>query len=133
MAEFKQQEKSICPIVETIRLIGTEPRLIVLRYLFEGPKGFNALLKQTGLSSKTLSSTLKFLEEAGIVERRIVSTRPFKVEYSLTKMGEDLKGLFDVMKEWGEKWVIGNSNIKKGGSLVEEADVKEVKAEKKED
>ncbi|MEW9491739.1 MAG: helix-turn-helix domain-containing protein [Candidatus Aramenus sulfurataquae] len=132
MAEFKQQEKSICPIVETIRLIGTEPRLIVLRYLFEGPKGFNALLKQTGLSSKTLSSTLKFLEEAGIVERRIVSTRPFKVEYSLTKMGEDLKGLFDVMKDWGEKWVIGNSNIKKGSSVVD-ADVKEVKAEKKED
>ncbi|MCI2413835.1 MAG: helix-turn-helix transcriptional regulator [Candidatus Aramenus sp.] len=132
MVEFKQQEKAICPIVETIRLIGTEPRLIVLRYLFEGPKGFNALLKQTGLSSKTLSSTLKFLEEAGIVERRIMSTRPFKVEYSLTKMGEDLKGLFDVMKDWGEKWVIGNSNIKEGGSLVEEADVKEVKAEKKE-
>ncbi len=107
MAKAKAQEESLCPIVETIKLIGTEPRLIVLRYLFEGPKGFNALLKETGLSSKTLSSTLKFLEEAGIVERRIVSTRPFKVEYSLTKMGRELSSLFDVMKEWGEKWVIG--------------------------
>lgn len=98
--------KTICPIVETIRIIGTEARLIVLRYLFDGPKGFNQLLRLTGLSSKTLSSTLKFMEEVGIVERRVVTTRPFKVEYSLTQRGKELESLFKYMGQWGERWIL---------------------------
>ncbi|QKR00066.1 helix-turn-helix transcriptional regulator [Metallosphaera tengchongensis] len=107
-----EQNKSACPIVETIKIIGTEPRLLVLRYLFEGPRGFNKLLKETGLSSKTLSSTLKFMEDNDIVERKIVSTRPFKVEYSLTDKGKELQSLFKIMGEWGEKWVLSPTGRK---------------------
>ncbi|ABP94442.1 MULTISPECIES: helix-turn-helix domain-containing protein [Metallosphaera] len=104
-----EQNKTTCPIVETIKIIGTEARLLVLRYLFDGPKGFNQLLRETGLSSKTLSSTLKFMEEAGIVERRIVGTRPFKVEYALTSKGKELESIFKLMGQWGEKWVLNKN------------------------
>ncbi|AWR99242.1 winged helix-turn-helix transcriptional regulator [Metallosphaera hakonensis] len=103
--------RTTCPIVETIKIIGTEARLLVLRYLFDGPKGFNQLLRDTGLSSKTLSSTLKFMEDVGIVERRIVSTRPFKVEYILTDKGKELETIFKVMGQWGEKWVLEKVKI----------------------
>jgi DNA-binding HxlR family transcriptional regulator len=105
-----EEVKTICPIVETIKIIGTESRLIVLRYLFDGPKGFNQLLRLTGLSSKTLSSTLKFMEESGIVERKVVATRPFKVEYTLTQKGKDLESLFKQMGQWGEKWVLNRGS-----------------------
>ncbi|AOL15905.1 transcriptional regulator [Sulfolobus sp. A20] len=109
----EQEEKKICPIVETIKIIGTEPRLLVLRYLFDGPKGFNELLRETKLSSKTLSSTLKFLENTGIIERKIASTRPFRVEYVLTDKGKELENLFKIMKDWGEKWVLRSAEFQK--------------------
>ncbi|ARM75258.1 winged helix-turn-helix transcriptional regulator [Acidianus manzaensis] len=104
MAQNKD-EQVICPIVEAINAVGTEARLLVLRYLFDGDKGFNELLRLTKLSSKTLASTLKYLEEKKIIQRNIISTRPFKVSYSLTEKGKDLKPVFDDLRKWGEKWM----------------------------
>lgn len=98
-----QKDQSFCPVVEAIRVIGSEPKLLVLRYLFDGDKGFNELLKLTRLSSKTLSSTLKYLEEKKLIERKIVSTRPFRVSYSLTERGRGLKPVFDELRKWAEK------------------------------
>lgn len=59
----------------------------------------------SGINSKTLSATLKFLEEYGIVDRRIVSTRPFLVQYSLTPAGLDLKAALEAFGNWGVKWL----------------------------
>jgi len=44
--------KEICPIVSAIAVIGSEPKLLTIRYLLEGPKRFNELQKLTLLSSK---------------------------------------------------------------------------------
>lgn len=94
-----------CPVVGAIKSIVTESRLLVVRHLFTGPKGFNELLRVSGINSKTLSATLKFLEEHGIVERKIVSTRPFLVQYSLTPAGLDLKAALEAFGNWGAKWL----------------------------
>jgi len=94
-----------CPVVGAIKSIVTESRLLVVRHLFTGPKGFNELLRASGINSKTLSATLKFLEDYGIVDRRIVSTRPFLVQYSLTPAGLDLKGALEAFGNWGAKWL----------------------------
>ncbi|BFH73822.1 helix-turn-helix domain-containing protein [Sulfurisphaera javensis] len=99
-------DSNICPIVETIKVIGTEAKLLVLRYLFDGGKGFNELQRITGLSSKTLSNTLKDLEEAGIIRRVIVSDRPFRVKYELTEKGKELKSVFTEMEKWGNKHLL---------------------------
>ena len=94
-----------CPVVGAIKSIVTESRLLVVRHLFTGPKGFNELLRVSGINSKTLSATLKFLEEYGIVDRKIVSTRPFLVQYSLTPAGLDLKAALEAFGVWGAKWL----------------------------
>jgi DNA-binding HxlR family transcriptional regulator len=94
-----------CPVVGAIKSIVTESRLLVVRHLFTGPKGFNELLRVSGINSKTLSATLKFLEEYGIVDRKIVSTRPFLVQYSLTPAGLDLKAALEAFGNWGAKWL----------------------------
>jgi DNA-binding HxlR family transcriptional regulator len=94
-----------CPMVRTIRTMVSESRLIVVRHLLEGPKGFNELMRTSGINSKTLSITLKYLEDRGVVVRRIVSTRPFKVQYSLSQSGEDLKPVLNALGEWGTKWL----------------------------
>lgn len=101
----KTAGNGLCPIVNSIDIIGTKWKLIVIRYLVDSPMGFNLLLRKTGTNnSKELSLTLKQLQRDGIVERRIVSTQPFRVEYALTKKGEELRPVLDQLRVWGEKW-----------------------------
>lgn len=102
---MEQKMTDLCPIVETIKIIGSEAKLLVLRYLFDGSKGFNELQRLTKLSSKTLSSTLKDLEENEIIRRIVVSDRPFRVKYELTEKGKELKPLFQEMEKWGNKYL----------------------------
>ena len=94
-----------CPVVGAIRAIVTESRLLVVRHLFSGPKRFNELLRESGINSKTLSETLKFLEQMGVVNREILSTRPFTVQYSLTASGLELKPVLEGLGNWGHKWL----------------------------
>ena len=65
---------------------------------------FNALKEAVdGVSSKVLSDSLENLEEHGLVDREIVSEKPFRVEYSLTERGRSLGPVIDAMREWGEE------------------------------
>jgi DNA-binding HxlR family transcriptional regulator len=79
--------------------------LLVVRHLFTGPKRFNELLRESGINSKTLSGTLKFLEQMGVVKREILSTRPFTVQYSLSASGAELKPVLEGLGNWGHKWL----------------------------
>lgn len=95
-----------CPMVNAIREIGGEWKLIIIRYLSEGPQGFNELMKNIpDVNSKTLASTLKYLEQHEIINRDVESTRPFRVKYSLTPKGDALESALLYLKEWGERWV----------------------------
>jgi DNA-binding HxlR family transcriptional regulator len=102
---MKEPADDKCPVVGAIKAVVTESRLLVVRHLFSGPKGFNELLRVSGINSKTLSATLKFLEGYGIVDRKIVSTRPFLVQYSLTPAGLDLRLALEAFGNWGAKWL----------------------------
>ncbi len=94
-----------CPVIGAIKAIVTESRLLVVRHLFNGPKGFNQLMRESGINSKTLSATLRFLEENGIVKRDVISTRPFTVLYSLSASGLELKPALEALGNWGMKWL----------------------------
>lgn len=101
------EKRQLCPVVEAIRLFGNERKMVVIYYLFDGGKGFNELERLTGLNSKTLSLTLKELEEVGIVRRIIVSDRPFRVKYELTEKGQELKNVYEELRKWGSKYLNG--------------------------
>ncbi|MBX0325543.1 helix-turn-helix transcriptional regulator [Halomicroarcula sp. F13] len=74
--------------------------VIVHELLRDGPLGFSDLLTEINdISSKVLSESLDNLEEAGFVERTIVSERPFRVEYSLTNRGIALDSVIDKVRE----------------------------------
>ncbi|MEF8908350.1 MAG: helix-turn-helix domain-containing protein, partial [Haloarculaceae archaeon] len=78
--------------------------VIVHRLLEGGPQGFNALQESVdGISSKVLSDSLDDLEDAGLVDRAIISEKPFRVEYSLTERGADLEPVVEAMREWGQR------------------------------
>jgi DNA-binding HxlR family transcriptional regulator len=97
-----------CPITTTATLIGKKWHpVIVHRLLREGPLGFNALKQEVdGISSKVLSDSLEDLEEKQLVDRAIISEKPFRVEYSLTEHGESLEDVIVAMRDWGQTHLV---------------------------
>ena len=53
-----------------------------------------------GLSKKVLTSTLRRLEETGIVARHVYAEMPVRVEYTLTPLGWRLTELLMALYEW---------------------------------
>jgi len=92
-----------CPITSTATLIGKKWHPVILHRLLEaGPMGFNDLKEDVdGISSKVLSDSLEDLEEKDLVDREVVSDRPFRVNYSLTERGESLEPVIYAMRDWG--------------------------------
>ncbi|AHZ24386.1 transcriptional regulator (plasmid) [Haloferax mediterranei ATCC 33500] len=88
-------------------VIGRKWHPVIVRQLLEGgPSGFSELKEQIdGISGKVLSENLKDLEGHQIVERRTVSTRPHRVEYSLTEPGRELEPMITAMREWGREYL----------------------------
>lgn len=98
-----------CPIVEAIRQMGGEWNMIVVRYLLDKPMGFNEILRNArGMNSKTLSRVLKNLQEREIVDRKVLSTQPFSVEYSLTEKGMAMQPIMEQLRKWGSNWVLSD-------------------------
>jgi DNA-binding HxlR family transcriptional regulator len=99
-------EHSLCPVLAAVGVIGTEWRLAIVHRLLGGPQRFSELLHSNPrLNAKTLSATLKYLESQGILQRTVVSTRPFHVIYSLTEMGFGLEPAARELRLWGERWL----------------------------
>jgi DNA-binding HxlR family transcriptional regulator len=57
-----------------------------------------------GISSKTLARRLKELEQNGILERQAYNEIPPRVEYKMTKKGQELvESIFNLI-QWMRKW-----------------------------
>lgn len=92
-----------CPVQRGVTLIGDRWTLFIIREFIYGKEkqGFNDLLRVLKpISSRTLSLKLKKLEKCGIVTKKIISTKPIKVEYSLTKIGKNLELPLKKFGEW---------------------------------
>ncbi|MFF3853771.1 winged helix-turn-helix transcriptional regulator [Micromonospora sp. NPDC002575] len=77
--------------------------LEVLNTLCERPSRFNELRQAIpAVSQKSLSATLRRLERNGIVERRVLSSRPVAVEYRITPLGKTLRSPVDVLLDWAD-------------------------------
>lgn len=90
----------------TLSIISGKYKMIVMYWLNENKPvmRYNELKRRIGtISFKTLSNTLRELEQDGIINRVEYPQIPPKVEYSLTKRGESLMPILDLMCEWGSK------------------------------
>ena len=93
------------PVEYTASIISNKWKVLILRDLIEGTKRYNELNRSVvGISAKVLTQNLKDLEADGIVKRTVYPVVPPKVEYSLTEKGQELKGVLDMMKEFGMKY-----------------------------
>ena len=65
---------------------------------------YNEIKNQIGvISPKTLSDTLKILEKERIITRNVYPETPPRVEYSLTKEGNELKTALVPLLQWLQK------------------------------
>ncbi|PSP76114.1 transcriptional regulator [Halobacteriales archaeon QH_6_68_27] len=96
-----------CSVTTTASLIGKKWHPVIVHRLLEhGPSGFNELQSNVdGISSKVLSDSLDDLEENDLVEREIISEKPFRVQYSLTGYGESLRPVIEAMRDWGQEYL----------------------------
>ena len=88
----------------TLSIINGKWKLLVIFYLSKhGAVRYNELQRMIGnITYRTLSSTLKEMENDGLINRKEYPQIPPKVEYSLTEKGETLWPIIKGMCQWGE-------------------------------
>ena len=98
-------------------IIGRKWQPIIVYHLLEdGPMGFSALKDRVDdISSKMLSESLDDLEAAGLVDRRLLSDKPVRVEYELTEDGHSLEPLITEMVNWGAEHDVSADDAETAG------------------
>ena len=59
-----------------------------------------------GISPRTLSERLRWLEEEGVVTRHSYAETPPRVEYELTPKGLGLLPVVEAMRQFGHDWLV---------------------------
>lgn len=69
------------------------------------PARFNELKRRIqGISATSLAERLTELDQRKIVERKVYPETPPRVEYALTKKGEELLEILGSLAKWVTKW-----------------------------
>lgn len=100
-----KNEELDCPISYTLSVLGGKWKWAILFLIFRDGVIRYGKLKDylPSIAHKTLSQQLKELENSGMIHREQYIQVPPKVEYSLTKKGETLIPILQLMSQWGEK------------------------------
>jgi DNA-binding HxlR family transcriptional regulator len=92
-----------CPVRDVLDCIGDRWSLLALVTLAGGTLRFTALKRAIGdISQRMLAQTLRGLERDGYVTRKVHSTVPPKVEYTLTPFGRSLLKKIEPLVEWAD-------------------------------
>ncbi len=92
---------SSCPMHRSMAILGTKWKPILIWALRERKARFGQIAASVGLiSRKVLTSTLKELEEDGVILREEFKEMPPRVEYSLTEKGHALIPIMLKLVEW---------------------------------
>ena len=93
-----------CPVARTLELIGERWTVLILRDLFlHGPRRYQDLQESLAAAPNTLSARLKDMEANGLVERKLYSEHPPRLEYHLTEKGRSLGPVMRSLRDWGRQ------------------------------
>ncbi|MCG7335632.1 helix-turn-helix transcriptional regulator [Sporosarcina sp. ACRSM] len=101
------QEPQLCDKVEhSYQLIGKKWTGLIIHTLLEEPKRFSEIHAYIpDLSKRVLNERIKELEEYGIILRNVTTGRPVRIEYSLTRKGNELGKALKAVEAWADKWL----------------------------
>ena len=83
-------DEIVCPVDRTLSLINKKWSIQIIRDIFFGKKHFKEFKEGKDISNKVLSSCLADLEKNGLIEKKLLNTKPVSTEYSLTDYGKSM-------------------------------------------
>lgn len=91
-----------CPMKTAMDILGGKWKILILCALRQnGPTRYNALLRNIkGITNTMLASSLKELEQGGLVKRVQYQEMPVRVEYSITDACKQLVPAFQIIARW---------------------------------
>ena len=104
MTNSKIENRPGC-VAEALSILGNKWTALIVLELSMGPSRFSKLeycLK--GISPRTLSQRLDYLETKKLIARKSFAEVPPRVEYTLTPKGTDLIPILRSMAAWGDKY-----------------------------
>ena len=105
--------KQFCPVAMAAEVLCTRWTMVLMRELVAGTTRFNDLRRGVPKMSPALLSTrLKELELASVVERIPSKSEKGVFEYHLTDAGKDLRAVVEAVGLWGQKWVESSLSLK---------------------
>ncbi|MDF1799833.1 MAG: helix-turn-helix domain-containing protein [Planctomycetota bacterium] len=98
--------RQVCSVARALDLVGERWTLLLIRDLFPGPLGYNALLEGLpGLTTNLLATRLRSLTGAGLIERvPAPDDKHAKAHYRLTEAGRALGPALAALSDWGGKY-----------------------------
>ncbi len=108
-----------CATSITMAFIGGKWKTVILSHLKQGTMRYSELRKKLPvITERTLSIQLKQMEEDGIVNRTVHTSKPpLKVEYSLTDFGKTFIPVLEAIADWGDRFAEKNARVVKNGRL----------------
>ncbi len=95
--EFSSQ----CQVINSVLArVGDRWSVQIIFALGDGPKRFNALKRDLGITQRVLAKTLRDLQIDGLVSRQESADLLPKVEYELTELGRSFRGPVLALAEW---------------------------------
>jgi DNA-binding HxlR family transcriptional regulator len=95
-----------CGLASALDVLGERWTLLIVRELLMGPRQYSELLVDLpGMGTNLLAERLKFLTEAGVVQRVDVKGTGSRLAYELTLVGAQLRPLVLGLAKWGLDFV----------------------------
>ena len=105
MSDSHVHETPLVPdsLLDSVSLLSKKWHPAIIRCLSDDGHGFSELERRLdGVSAKVLTDALAELQEYEIIERREISQRPLRVNYTLTDRGRELDDVIQSLADWGE-------------------------------
>jgi DNA-binding HxlR family transcriptional regulator len=91
-----------CSIATALQVVGDRWSLLVLREVSFGVTRFAGIAQNTGAPRDILSTRLRKLVDAGVLDTVQYSDRPVRHEYVLTDVGRELGPVLITLRQWGD-------------------------------
>ena len=100
----KRAYGQFCGLARALEIVGERWALLIIRDLMVGPHRYTDLRQGLPrIPTNILSDRLRELEEAGVVQRRILPRPSGSVVYELTEYGKELEDAVLQLGRWGAK------------------------------
>lgn len=97
---------NVCPMALVQELVSGKWKILILWYLSSKTLRFSEIKKRLPqVTQKMLTSQLRSLEEDRLVSRKVYPVVPSRVEYSLTKLGEKIIPILELMHAFGSQYL----------------------------